>query len=248
MTAALRARDLTVLGRGGASIIEAVDLDVRAGEVLAVLGVNGSGKTTLVRALAGLVRPDAGTLSLADDTAVEARRHAAYLPQLARPVAWRDAVANAALPLEAVGVPRRTARRVAREALAATDPALLRRGGRRAVALSGGERQRLLLAGVLAIARPVVLLDEPLSAVDALERRAAGDRLRALAATGRSIVLVTHEPTEAARVADRIVVLGGRPGHVVAERQPPPPERRSAELQGLLAADLLELLTTAVAR
>lgn len=241
----LRAEGITVLGRGGTPIIDGIDLAVRRGEVLALLGVNGSGKTTLIRVLAGLLRPDSGTLACGDGSDPFARRHAAYLPQLARPVAWRDAVANAALPLEATGVGRQTARRAAREALRAHDPVLLRRGGRRAAGLSGGERQRLLLAGVLAVARPVVLLDEPLSAVDAIERRAAGERLRDLTREGRSVVLVTHEPTEAARVADRIVVLGSRPGTVVAERQPPPPERRDAELQGLLAADLLELLAEA---
>lgn len=242
MSALLRAEGLTVLGRSGKPIIEGIDLELRPGEVLALLGVNGSGKTTLVRALAGLARPHAGSLTLGDGTTPHARRHAAYLPQLSRPVAWRDAVGNAALPLEATGVPRRTARRVAREALLAQEPELLRRGGRRAAGLSGGERQRLLLAGVLAIARPIMLLDEPLAAVDAIERRAAGERLRALATSGRSVVLVTHEPTEAARVADRIIVLGRRPGRVVAERVPPRPQQRDAELQGLLAADLLELL------
>lgn len=247
MTALLRAEGITVLRRGGAPIVDTVDLEVREGEVLALLGVNGSGKSTLIRVLAGLIAPDAGSLTLADGSEVGVRRHAAYLPQLSRPVAWRDAIGNAALPLEAAGVPRRTARRVAREALSDSDPSLLRRGGRRAVALSGGERQRLLLAGVLAINRPVMLLDEPLSAVDALERRAAGDRLRALARSGRAVVLVTHEPTEAARVADRVIVLGGRPGRVVAERKPPPPERRDAELQGLLASDLLDLLAGAAA-
>lgn len=247
MSVLLRAEGVSVLRRGGAPIIDAVDLEVHAGEVLALLGVNGSGKSTLVRVLAGLVEPDAGSLTLGDDSPAGRRRHAAYLPQLSRPLAWRDAIANASLPLEAAGVPRRTARRVAREALNDSDPALLRRGGRRAVALSGGERQRLLLAGVLAINRPILLLDEPLSAVDALERRVAGDRLRALARAGRAVVLVTHEPTEAARVADRVVVLGGRPGRVVAERKPPPPERRDAELQGLLAADFLELLAGAAA-
>ncbi len=247
MSALLRAEGVTVLGRSGEPIIDRIDLEVQRGEVLALLGVNGSGKTTLIRVLAGLVAPDAGALTLGDGGEPGARRHAAYLPQLARPVAWRDAVGNAALPLEASGIGRRTARRAAREALLAHDPALMRRGGRRAASLSGGERQRLLLAGVLAIARPIVLLDEPLGAVDAIERRAAGERLRALSASGSAVVLVTHEPTEAARVADRIVVLGRRPGTVIAERVPPPPDRRDAELQGLLAADLLELLAGAAA-
>ena len=243
MTALLEAEDLTVLGTDGRAIIEGIDLTLDRGEVVALLGVNGSGKTTLVRALAGLSRPAAGTISVAGGSPVGARRHAAYLPQGSRPVSWRDAVGNAALALEASGVDRRTARQVAREALAATDPALLRRGGRRGQALSGGERQRLLLTGVLALARPMVLLDEPLSAVDAVERQAAQDRLRALARAGRCVVLVTHEPSEAARVADRIIVLGGRPGRIVADRRPPAPEQRDAELQGLLSSDLLAILT-----
>ncbi len=245
MTSVLRTEGLTVLGADGAPIIESVDLTLRRGEVLAILGVNGSGKTTLVRALAGLARPSSGAIVLEDGTDPAARRHAAYLPQLSRPVAWRDATGNAALPLEASGLDRRTARRVARQALLASDPALLRRGGRRGATLSGGERQRLLLTGVLALARPIILLDEPLSAVDAVERRAAQDRLRGFASTGRSVVLVTHEPTEAARVADRILVLAGRPGQVAAERLPPPPDRRDAEFQGLLADDLLSLLAGA---
>jgi ABC-type nitrate/sulfonate/bicarbonate transport system ATPase subunit len=245
VTPLLHAEGLTVLGGGSEPIIDGIDLELHRGEVLALLGVNGSGKTTLIRTLAGLATPAAGSLHLGDGSDPAARKHAAYLPQLSRPVAWRDAIGNASLPLEASGLDRRTARRVAREALLATDPALLRRGGRRATALSGGERQRLLLTGVLALSRPIVLLDEPLSAVDAVERRAAQDRLRRLAATGRCVVIVTHEPTEAARVADRIVVLGGRPGRVVAERVPPPPHQRDAELQGLLSADLLAILAEA---
>lgn len=248
MTVVLEARGLTLAGAGGEPIVSGVDVTLRRGEVTALLGVNGSGKTTLVRALAGLIAPLEGTLTLADGSDVAARRHAAYLPQLARPVPWRDAIGNAALALEAGGVDRRTARRVAREALAASDPALLRRGGRRGNALSGGERQRLLLTGVLALDRPIVLLDEPLSAIDAVERRAVQDRLRRLAATGKSVLLVTHEPAEAARVADRILMLAGRPGRLVTERVPPAHARRDAELQGLLSADLLEALIAGPAR
>jgi ABC-type nitrate/sulfonate/bicarbonate transport system ATPase subunit len=242
VTALLRAEGLTVRGADGVPIVDGVDLTLEAGEVVAVLGVNGSGKTTLIRALAGLLRPHEGSLTLGDGADPSACRHAAYLPQLARPVGWRDAVGNAALPIEASGVDRRTARRVARATLAASDPVLLRRGGRRGAALSGGERQRLLLAGVLALARPIVLLDEPLSAVDAVERRAAQQRVRSVARAGRSVVLVTHEPTEAARVADRILVLAGRPGRIAVERVPPAPDVRTAELQGLLADDLLSAL------
>lgn len=243
MTHLLRCSGLRVDGADGAPVIAGIDLALRGGEVLVLLGVNGSGKTTLIRALAGLTAPAAGKVELAGGEDPAARRHAAYLPQLARPVGWRDAIGNAALPLEADGVDRRTARQVARQALQAGDPQLLQRGGRRGAGLSGGERQRLLLAGVLALDRRIVLLDEPLAAADAAYRRTAGERLRRIAASGRSVVLVSHEPAEAARIADRIIVLGRRPGTVISERVPPAVPRRDAELQGLIASDLLQLLS-----
>ncbi|MDO9353467.1 MAG: ATP-binding cassette domain-containing protein, partial [Solirubrobacteraceae bacterium] len=78
MTALLRAEGLTVRGADGAPIVEEIDLVLKPGEVVAILGVNGSGKTTLIRTLAGLIRPSAGRLTLGDGTDPSARRHAAY--------------------------------------------------------------------------------------------------------------------------------------------------------------------------
>lgn len=239
----LRATDLAVRGAGGeARVVTDVTLTLSAGELVALVGRNGSGKTTLLRALAGLVAPAAGTLELAGGAAPQARRHAAYLPQLAAPAAWRDAIGNAALPLQAAGIDRRTARRAARSALERQDPDLLERGGRRGARLSGGERQRLLLTGVLALDRDLVLLDEPLAAVDAVERERAGARIARLTRSGRGVLLVTHDPHEAARLADRILVLTGRPGSITATVAPGPAASRTAAQRGELAEHLLRLL------
>ncbi|MBO9531619.1 MAG: ATP-binding cassette domain-containing protein [Solirubrobacteraceae bacterium] len=240
----LRATALAVSARGGgaAAVVEGVDLELAAGELVALVGRNGSGKTTLLRALAGLLPAAEGSIELAGGGDPRARRHAAYLPQLAAPAAWRDAIGNAALPLQAAGLDRRTARRAARSAIERTDPELLRRGGRRAAGLSGGERQRLLLAGVLALDRRVVLLDEPLSAVDAVERDRAGARLATLTGAGRGLLLVTHDPHEAARLADRVLVLAGRPGRLVATLSPGPAAARTAAERGELAEHVLRLL------
>lgn len=239
----LRATDLAVRGAGGeAPVVTDVTLRLAAGELVALVGRNGSGKTTLLRALAGVVPPAAGRIELPGGADPSRRRHAAYLPQLAAPAPWRDALGNAALPLQAAGLDRRTARRAARSAIERQDPELLGRGGRRGARLSGGERQRLLLAGVLALDRDLVLLDEPLAAVDAVERDRAGARIARLTSRGRGVLLVTHDPHEAARLADRILVLAGRPGTVRATVAPGRADARTAAQRGELAEHLLLLL------
>jgi NitT/TauT family transport system ATP-binding protein len=239
----LRATGLAVQGAdAGEPVVAGVDLDLAEGELVALVGRNGSGKTTLLRALAGLVPAAEGTLELAGGADPTARRHAAYLPQLAAPAPWRDAIGNAALPLQAAGLDRRTARRAARSAIERQDPGLLSRGGRRGRGLSGGERQRLLLAGVLALDRSLVLLDEPLAAVDAVERDRAGVRLADLTRVGRGVLLVTHDPHEAARLADRVLVLAERPGRLVATVAPGSARGRTPAQRGELAAHLLALL------
>lgn len=238
----LAARNVTVHGDGDLPLIAGIDLLLHPGEVVAILGANGSGKTTLMRTLAGLVTPTSGSVTLASGTPVAARQHAAYLPQHARAVAWRDALANVALPLEAAGVPRTTARHAARGALANHDPELAARLGSRRRGLSGGERQRLLLAGTLAVDRPILLLDEPLAAVDAVQRASTGSHLRELATTGRAIVVVTHDPADAARIADRALVLEGRPGRFGEAMRLPPPSMRSAADHGRIVDELLAQL------
>jgi NitT/TauT family transport system ATP-binding protein len=194
-----------------------VDLAVPGGGVVALIGPNGCGKSTLLRVVAGLLRPQRGTVLL-DGTAVTGPDPRVGLVfQEPRLMPWRTAAANITYPLELAGWPReRRADRLA-ELLELTrlDAAA---AGARPGELSGGQRQRAALARALALQPEVLLLDEPFSALDALTRERFDLELLALwerAAT--TIVLVTHSIAEAILVADRVVVMTPRPGRIAAD-------------------------------
>jgi NitT/TauT family transport system ATP-binding protein len=202
---------------GALTALAGIDLSVRTGEVTAVVGPSGSGKSTLLELVAGLQEPDEGDLD---------RRPAAYMPQRDLLLPWRDALGNAALALECQGVPRAEARRRAvplfeRFGLAEFE-------GARPAALSGGMRQRVAFLRTLLQGRPVLLLDEPFGALDAITRADLREWLAgALAEEPRTVLLVTHDVEEAVFLADRIVVLSPRPGRVVADFEIELPRPRS---------------------
>ena len=206
--------------------LEGVSLAVRAGETVAVVGPSGCGKSTLLELVARLQEPDEGTISAPE---------ASYMPQRDLLLPWRDALANAALALECEGVPRADARRRAeplfeRFGLAEFEEASPRE-------LSGGMRQRVAFLRTLLPGRPVLLLDEPFGALDAITRGAMQRWLAdALAQEPRTVLLVTHDVDEAIFLADRVVVLSPRPGRVVAELTvdlPRPRDVTSPEFTGL---------------
>jgi ABC-type nitrate/sulfonate/bicarbonate transport system ATPase subunit len=193
---------------GPVTALEGLDLTVREGEIVAIVGPSGCGKSTLLELIAGLQQPDGGTVSVAGA--------AAYMPQRDLLLPWRDAVGNAALALEAEGMPRREARRRAA-------PLFERLGlgqfeGSLPHELSGGMRQRVAFLRTLLPGRPLLLLDEPFGALDAITRASMQDWLAgALQAEPRTVLLVTHDVIEALLLADRVVVLSPRPGRVVTE-------------------------------
>lgn len=216
-----------VTGLEVAATLAARDFDaeiaVADGEVLAVLGPNGAGKSTLLAVVAGLLRPDAGRVRLGDrvltDTskavAVEPHRRSVGLlaqdpllfPQL-------SAVDNVAFGPRSQGVGRRRAAMVALDWLAAVDMADL--ADRRPAQLSGGQAQRVAVARALAADPTVLLLDEPLAALDANSAPAIRALLRrALADRARTTILVTHDVIDALTLADRIAVIDG--GRVVEQ-------------------------------
>jgi ABC-type nitrate/sulfonate/bicarbonate transport system ATPase subunit len=226
--------------RRGSDVValEGLDLAVSPGEVLGVVGPSGCGKSTLLELIAGLQEPDEGTVEVGGTTDAAARLKACTLmPQRDLLLPWRDALGNASLALEAQGVGGRAARSQAaplfeRFGLAEFEQA-------RPAALSGGMRQRVAFIRTLLPGRPVLLLDEPFAALDAITRAEMQQWLaNALAEEPRTVVLVTHDVEEALFLSDRVVVLSPRPGRVVAELDVPlprPRDRRAAVTDPTLA-------------
>jgi ABC-type nitrate/sulfonate/bicarbonate transport system ATPase subunit len=228
----------------GVTALSGLDLQLRSDEILAVVGPSGCGKSTLLELVAGLQEPDEGTVTVLGATRAEDRRAAcAYMPQRDLLLPWRDALSNAALALECQGIPRAEARRRAH-------PLFERFGLRefersRPAALSGGMRQRVAFLRTLLPGRPVLLLDEPFGALDAITRTDLQEWLAGtLAVEPRTVLLVTHDVEEAAFLADRIVVLSPRPGRPVAEFEVDLPRPRSLTDPTLarLKADAMQAL------
>ena len=199
----------------GVPVVVDADVELEAGQVLAVLGPSGSGKSTLLRALAGLEQPSAGTVVLdgQDLAGVPThRRGIALMFQDGQLFGHLDVARNVGYPLRLRHTPAREIGRRVDELLDLVGlPGL---GSRGIAGLSGGERQRVALARALAVQPRLLLLDEPLSALDrGLRERLAGDLREILVAAGTTSVLVTHDQEEAFAVADRMTLL--RAGRVV---------------------------------
>lgn len=194
-------------GASGLRALEGLDLAVEAGSFHAILGPSGCGKSTLLKCLAGLVPATGGTVELPGDRSV------AYVPQGNSCFPWLRAEENVAYGLKLRGVPRAERARRSRELLetlglqgfARTFPARL----------SEGMRQRVAIARAFAVEAPLLLMDEPLSALDFQTKIAVQAELLALWQQRRCAVLyVTHDIDEALALADRVTVLSGRPGRV----------------------------------
>ncbi len=227
---------------GGRPVLGALDLAVAAGGLTALLGPSGSGKSTLLRLVAGLLPLPAGaTLRAGDGASLPGR--IAWMGQQDLLVPWRDALGNATLGAHLRGERPDLDRACALLAEVGLGPADQRKPPAQ---LSGGMRQRVALARTLMEDRPVVLMDEPFSAVDAPTRHRLQD-LAARLLKGRTVLLVTHDPLEALRLADRILVLTGAPAVPVDLPSPEGAAPRPARDPALLAAQgaLLERLAAA---
>ena len=200
---------------GGKRVLDGLDVVVPARGRLGIVGRSGAGKSTLLSLAAGLDEPDAGEISVGGAAAAGDRlARCALMPQRDCLLPWRTALDNAALALENRGVPRQEARRraaplFARLGLAGAEQL-------RPAKLSGGMRQRVAFLRTLLADKPVLLLDEPFGALDAITRAELQEWLAdALAAEPRTVLLVTHDVEEALLLCERVLVLAG--GRVAAE-------------------------------
>ena len=190
-----------------------LDLAVDAGSFTAVIGPNGCGKSTLLRVVAGLKASDAGRVLVGGREPVAGDGRVGLDFQQPRLVPWRSVIDNVALPMELAGVAPDMRRDRAEAALAQVGLATAAR--LRPRELSGGMAQRAALARALVGDPPVLLLDEPFSALDALTREEFDAELQRLwLERPRTVVFVTHSVAEAVALADRVVVMTPRPGRV----------------------------------
>jgi len=192
---------------GAVRALDGVSVHVRPQETLAVVGPSGCGKSTLLELVCGLQETDAGTVDAAP---------AALMPQRDGLLPWLSALDNAGLALRVAGRSKAEARAAAHEHFAAFGLEGFERA--RPAELSGGMRQRVAFLRTLLAGRPVLCLDEPFGALDALTRAQLQRWLAgALVREPRTVILVTHDVEEAVLLADRIVLLSPRPGRIVAD-------------------------------
>ncbi|MBN8870223.1 MAG: ABC transporter ATP-binding protein [Solirubrobacterales bacterium] len=215
MTATVSARGLNHR-YGSLKALEGIDLEIAAGEVLAIAGPSGCGKSTLLELVGGLAGQSEGQIEVAGQKDLAGRlRGCAWMPQRDCLLPWYSALDNAALALLNQGRSKREARadaagRFEHFGLAGFE-------GARPDELSGGMRQRVAFIRTLVSGKPVLLLDEPLAALDAITRAELQEWLApVLAESGSTVLMVTHDVEEAIYLADRVAVLSPRPGRLVA--------------------------------
>jgi NitT/TauT family transport system ATP-binding protein len=210
---------------GAVQALRGVSLRVAPGEIVALVGPSGCGKSTLLELVCGLSAPDAGTVRAGA---------AALMPQRDALLPWLSALDNAALALRVAGVGKADARARAHEHFAAFGLEGFERS--RPAALSGGMRQRVAFLRTLLAGRPVLCLDEPFGALDALTRLQMQRWLAdALQQEPRTVLLVTHDVEEAALLADRVVLLSPRPGRIVETLDVAIPRPRERDDRALVA-------------
>jgi ABC-type nitrate/sulfonate/bicarbonate transport system ATPase subunit len=210
--------------------IASIDLEVEAHGVVGLVGPSGCGKSTLLELICGLLEPSGGTIAVGGDRAAEERlARCAFMPQRDLLLPWYSAIDNAALALRNQGMRKGEARVAAsalfeRFGLAGFEAA-------RPSELSGGMRQRVAFLRTLVAGKPVLALDEPFAALDAITRGEMQEWLAAaLRSDPRTVVLVTHDVEEALYLCDRVAVLSARPARIVAQLSAPNPraEERDA--------------------
>lgn len=207
--------------------LAATTISVRAREFLCVVGPSGCGKSTLLRLVAGLDRPTSGAVFLDDSRVNGPRRDIGLVFQSAVLLPWRTVLKNVLVPAEVLKLPRKRSTDRAMELLALVG--LQGFENRYPNELSGGMRQRAAIARSLMHDPPILLMDEPFGALDALTRESMNfELLNIWQASGKTIILVTHSIDEALLLSDRVLVFSPRPGRIRDEVEVELPRPRTA--------------------
>lgn len=206
---------------GKTSVIEDVNLSIEEGEFVAIVGYSGQGKTTLMSLIAGLIKPDSGEILLEGQQVQGAGPDRGLVFQNYSLLPWLTVEENVRLAVEAVFPEMKPEEKTARVAKYIDMVKLSHATDRRPAQLSGGMRQRVSVARTLAINPRILLLDEPLSALDALTRATLQDEISEIwQSDKKTIVLITNSVDEALYLADRVIPLSMGPGATLAEPIP----------------------------
>jgi len=193
----------------GVRALQPVSLTVQQGEFITLLGPSGCGKSTLLKMIAGLLKPTAGHIHLSGHPLSFVFQDATLMP-------WADVRTNVRLPLDLAGVPRAQAQAQVDQALQLVG--LSGFASQRPRELSGGMQMRVSIARGLVTQPRLLLMDEPFGALDEITRnRLDADLLALWRQQGLSVVFVTHSITEAVFLSTRVIVMGARPGRIVAD-------------------------------
>ena len=217
-------------GSGGLHVLDNISFDVHASEFVCVLGPSGSGKSTLLRILGGLLEATSGHVELEGRAVTKPRRGVGIVFQKANLMPWRTVLGNVSLPLEMQNLPVGEAQSRAGElvelvGLAGFEDTL-------PVNLSGGMAQRVAIARALVQDPDVLLLDEPFGALDAITRERMGEELQRIwRVRSKTVVMVTHDISEALFLADKVFVLTDRPAQIKLELQVDLPRPRHSDIR-----------------
>jgi NitT/TauT family transport system ATP-binding protein len=240
---ALTLRHVTVAfgeGRSAYTAVSDASLALAPGEFVSIVGPTGSGKSTLLNVAAGLLAPSAGEVRVLGEPLAGINGRAGYLFQADALMPWKTALGNVAVGLEVRGVPRAQARERAKAWLARVGLAAF--ADRYPHQMSGGMRKRCALAQVLILDPPILLMDEPFSALDVQTRHLMENLLLSLwSADRKSVLFITHDLEEAISLSDRVLLLSAGPAaRIIGEYPIPLPRPRDvAEIR--MTDDFLSL-------
>ncbi len=239
MTSPLLSLDRISLSYGDIDVLHDVSLDVMPGEFVSILGPSGAGKSTIFKLLTGAATARSGEIRFAGKQLAPTDRPFAFMPQRDALMPWRRIIDNTTLGLEVQGLPRKQARK-------RVEPLFQEFGlsgfeQHYPSALSGGMRQRAALLRTVVQDKPVLLLDEPFGALDALTRNQMQIWLEAMWLKHRwTIVLITHDVREAVMLSDRIHLLTPRPARVEQTIEVPLPRARFSHPGARAEAAIIE--------